>query len=41
MDMKVEDNKRPTARKISDRIEINTQVLFSLLRSNAYIGFAF
>ena len=42
MDAKVDaSNKRPKYRIISGRIEINTQILFGLLRSNAYIGVAF
>ncbi len=41
MDIKVENNKRPEYREISNKIEIDTQVLFGLLRSNAYIGVAF
>jgi hypothetical protein len=42
MDMKVDaSNKRPEYKLIRNQIETNTQVLFGILRSNAYIGLAF
>ena len=42
MDMKFDaSNKRPEYKLIRNKIETNTQVLFGILRSNAYIGLAF
>jgi hypothetical protein len=42
MEMKLDlNNKRPEYKIVRDKIEANTQVLFGLLRSNAYIGLAF